>query len=155
MISETDFEFLKLAVELGGQGPQTSSSFSVGCVTASNAGIAISTGYTGEYGTGWHAEEVAIKKARDSGASLRNSVLYSSIEPCGRRLSGRTSCVEHIIKEGITRVVYCLDEPPVFLQPNGCEMLRQAGVIVDRDDRLAPAVLRANRGPMRTRQGAV
>jgi pyrimidine deaminase RibD-like protein len=154
MISNQDTQYLRLAVELADRSPPTARSFSVGAVIVSGSGKVVATGFTREYGPDWHAEEVAIEKARRKGASLAGCVLYSSIEPCGRRLSGRTPCADHIIASGISRVVYCLDEPPVFVRPSGRERLIAAGITVDRDARLASLVLHNNREALQASRSA-
>jgi pyrimidine deaminase RibD-like protein len=140
-----DATLLKMAVDLAGRSPGSLSSFSVGSVIASPSGAILSTGYTHEFGEPWHAEEVAIEKARRNGVSLRGAVLYASMEPCGQRLSGRTPCAALIIAAGIERVVFCVEEPPIFVRPMGCERLREAGVTVERDGRFAACVCQANR----------
>jgi pyrimidine deaminase RibD-like protein len=144
MISQRDTELLRQAVELADLSPQNAASFSVGALIAAQDGRVLATGYTREFGENWHAEEVAIEKARQSGIDLAGRVLYSSLEPCGQRLSGRTCCAEHIIRAGISRVIYCLGEPPIFVHPRGHRLLAQAGVSVERDDRFADGVLRNN-----------
>ena len=152
MISERDVDYLLRAVDLADRSPQNTASFSVGALIVSADGCVLSTGYTREFGENWHAEEVAIEKARRRGASLNGGMLYSSIEPCGQRLSGRTCCAEHIIASGIGRVIYCIGEPPVFVRPRGRELLAKAGVIVESDDRFADAVLRNNAKAMAVRR---
>jgi pyrimidine deaminase RibD-like protein len=144
MISQRDTELLRQAVELADLSPQNAASFSVGALIASQDGHVLATGYTREFGENWHAEEVAIEKARQSGISLAGRVLYSSLEPCGQRLSGRTCCAKHIIDAGISRVIYCLGEPPIFVHPRGRQLLEEAGVTVESDERFADAVLRNN-----------
>jgi pyrimidine deaminase RibD-like protein len=70
MISQRDTELLRQAVELADLSPQNAASFSVGALIASQDGHVLATGYTREFGENWHAEEVAIEKARQSGISL-------------------------------------------------------------------------------------
>jgi diaminohydroxyphosphoribosylaminopyrimidine deaminase / 5-amino-6-(5-phosphoribosylamino)uracil reductase len=137
-------DFLKMAVSLANNCPERETAFAVGAVIASETGTIISTGYSREFGQSWHAEEVAIEKARRNGVNLDRAVIYSSMEPCGERLSGRTTCCEHIVRSGIKRVVYCLDEPSVFVQPQGASLLRKAGIVVEQDERLKDDVIRAN-----------
>jgi pyrimidine deaminase RibD-like protein len=144
MISQRDTELLRQAVELADLSPQNAASFSVGALIAAQDGRVLATGYTRELGENWHAEEVAIEKARQGGIDIAGSVLYSSLEPCGQRLSGRTCCARHIIEAGVSRVLYCLGEPPVFVHPRGRQLLLEAGVTVESDDRFADAVLRNN-----------
>jgi len=126
----SDLEFLTQAVDLAFNCPPTDKAFAVGCVIASADGTIISTGYSREWGESWHAEEVAIEKALREKKPLKGSTLYSSLEPCSVRLSGKTPCCRHIIGHGIVRVVFCLPEPSVFVDGAGMETLEKAGISV-------------------------
>ncbi len=154
MLSPEDVDFLRQAVELADRSPQNAVSFSVGAVIVSAQGKVLATGFTRELGENWHAEEAAIEKARRQGVDLGGASLFSSIEPCGQRLSGRACCADHIIRAGIRRVVYCIEEPPVFVHPRGRERLVEAGVDVDSDDRFSDAVLKNNGQALRGNRSA-
>ena len=91
--------------------------------------------------SGVHAEEVVLwrlAQLRSAAGSAsapppppRALTLYSSMEPCSRRLSGATPCAAHILAAGITRLVVAVREPKAFLQDCcGLEELRAAGVQV-------------------------
>lgn len=55
-------------------------------------------------------------------------VLYTTMEPCSSRLSGNVTCVEHIIKRGIKRVVIGVLEPEIFVKDcEGRERERERG----------------------------
>jgi pyrimidine deaminase RibD-like protein len=76
----------------------------------------LSTGYTGEMlldGKMRHAEDIAISKALASGVDLSSDgvTLYSTLEPCSIRASGKTSCCKIIIDNKISTVVYGAKEP--------------------------------------------
>ncbi|OCT44297.1 Cytidine and deoxycytidylate deaminase zinc-binding domain containing protein [Cladophialophora carrionii] len=117
----------------------------------------LSTGFTLELEGNTHAEQNALTKlARDYedrertqgkkepkagglGAVLtpqRNVHLYTSLEPCGLRLSGATPCVQRIIATrednpdgGIRKVVFGAREPGTFVQDSqALKMLDDAGV---------------------------
>ncbi|HEY8191314.1 MAG TPA: dihydrofolate reductase family protein [Alphaproteobacteria bacterium] len=132
------------AVELSFCCPSSEKAFSVGAVIVAPDNTIITTGYSREWEGSWHAEEIAIEKARRAGADLRVAAIYSSMEPCHPRLSGKTSCADRIIAAGITRVVYCLAEPPLFVTCLGREHLSRMGVAVFRDDTLEPRARIAN-----------
>jgi len=89
--------------------------YAVGCVIVGPDQKVLSTGYTGELkepdGKFRHAEDVAIAKARHLNIDLSNSVLYSTLEPCSIRASGKTPCVARIIDAKIPTVVFGAREP--------------------------------------------
>jgi diaminohydroxyphosphoribosylaminopyrimidine deaminase / 5-amino-6-(5-phosphoribosylamino)uracil reductase len=145
MSGEKDARFMGEAVMLGALCPPGQSGFSVGCVIVDSEGKLISSGYSREWGEGWHAEEIAIEKARREGKPLAGATLYSSLEPCHPRLSGKKSCVQHIIDAGIARVVFCTREPPVFVECRGEQTLKEAGLTVMQDESLKDQVVKANR----------
>lgn len=132
------------AVELSFCCPPSEKAFSVGAIIVAPDGRVISTGYSREWEGSWHAEEIAIEKARKAGIDLRGAAIYSSMEPCHPRLSGKTSCADRIIAAGIARVVYCLAEPPLFVTCQGQEHLSQAGVRIDCDAALMTRARAAN-----------
>ena len=66
----------------------------------------------------------------------RNVVLYTSLEPCGKRLSGNLPCVQRIIAtrsenttSGIRKVVFGAKEPGTFVKNSqSCRLLTEAGI---------------------------
>ncbi|WP_119731094.1 cytidine/deoxycytidylate deaminase family protein [Thermomonospora amylolytica] len=81
-----------------------------------------------------HAEAVL----RALGAlGLGGATIYSSLEPCGRRLSRPWPCARLIAAAGIRRVVYAWQEPSLFVEGDGEEILRAAGAEVVRIGALA------------------
>lgn len=127
----TDHDYLAQAVALADHCPPSDSAFSVGCVIVDPQGVIVATGFSRERGPTWHAEEAAITKAREQGLSLDGATLYASLEPCGERKSGALPCVDHILNEGITRVVYAAEEPSLFVEGVGRERLQLRGVEID------------------------
>jgi pyrimidine deaminase RibD-like protein len=90
--------------------------YGVGCIIIDGSGDIISTGFTGELYDGnstSHAEEIALIKAHKQGADLSSSdtILYSTLEPCSQRASGKKPCTAHIIESGLNTVVYGAREP--------------------------------------------
>lgn len=144
MLTESEAALLAQAVALAAQCPPTDRAFAVGAVLARPDRSVLATGYSRELGPDWHAEAVAIEKARRRGLDCRGADLYCSLEPCSIRLSGRTPCCSHIIAAGIARVVYCLDEPPLFVRCTGAATLAAAGLAVIQDRSLAELVMTAN-----------
>jgi pyrimidine deaminase RibD-like protein len=137
--------FMQLAFELSQHCPPTQKAFSVGAVIVDDQDRVLATGYSREWGESWHAEEVALAKLREL---LKQNVnpsrplrLYSTLEPCGERASGRQPCADHIVKMGIEKVIYCAKEPKTFIDhPRGVARLKQAMVAVEQQTELISAV---------------
>jgi pyrimidine deaminase RibD-like protein len=108
----------------------------------------LSTGYTMELAGNTHAEqcclanyatvhsvpdeEVASVLPAEPGRTL---VMYVTMEPCGKRLSGNAPCVQRIIntrtagRPGIQKVFFGVKEPGTFVgQSEGCRLLTEAGI---------------------------
>ena len=75
-----------------------------------------------------HAEEQAIPAAGDQ---ARGATAYVTMEPCGARSSGRTSCAQYLVEAGIARVVIAAVDPSPFASGRGIERLRQSGLTVE------------------------
>ncbi len=76
-----------------------------------------------------HAEEQAVPAA---GAEAAGATAYVTLEPCGARSSGRSSCAQFLVEAGIARVVVAALDPSPFASGRGTERLRQAGLTVKR-----------------------
>ena len=73
----------------------------------------------------------AVEEAEEG--PWHGATLYSTMEPCGLRLSGKCGCAQRLLAAGVARVVLAVLEPPTFVaQCTGAELLRQGGVRVDR-----------------------
>jgi pyrimidine deaminase RibD-like protein len=118
------------AIELSRSCPPSERAFSVGCVIVGGRGDVISTGYSREVNDHEHAEELALRRAEEAGKDVKGATLYSSLEPCSVRLSGRTPCAERILRAGIEVVVFAMEEPARFVVCEGAEKLRRAGLTV-------------------------
>ena len=127
-IRAVDEQWLIEAIELSRKCPQSDSSFAVGAVIVDQQGQRVVDGYSLELGPRWHAEEVAFEKAARLGLQLAGCTLYSSLEPCSVRLSGKIPCVELTKAAGITRVVFALHEPLIFVNCQGESELRDSGI---------------------------
>src|SRR6266542_3095813 len=127
---DTFAKWLSMAIELSRCCPKSDRSFAVGAVVVDSADRLLTTGYSLELGLGWHAEEVALHKASEDGLDLRGCTLFSSLEPCSVRLSGKRPCTEHVLAAGICRVVFALAEPPLFVRCEGRAVLEAGGVTV-------------------------
>ena len=123
-----DRRFLRQAIELSRRCPPSDSAFSVGAVIVSGDGSVLATGYSRESDPYDHAEEAALAKV--TGVPLSGATIYSSLEPCLRRLSRPRSCCELITAAGIARVVLAWREPPIFVPGGGAAWLAGHGVTV-------------------------
>ena len=130
-MKQSDSKWLSLALELAKKCTPSPTAFCVGAVIISSKGQLISTGYSRETDPKKHAEEIAIEKALKAKHNITNSTIYSSLEPCGERLSGKKTCVQWIIETGINRVVFAEYEPPTFVKGIGEELLKKANITVD------------------------
>ena len=96
----------------------------VGCVIAREGRI---------IGEGWHrlagephAEAFALEAA---GAAARGATAYVTLEPCSH--FGRTPpCTDALVRAGIARVLYAIDDPDPRVSGGGAAQLRAAGVEV-------------------------
>lgn len=114
-------------------------------------GQVLSTGYTLELEGNTHAEQNALTKLATSHntdeahlhelpalAADQNVTLYTTLEPCGLRLSGNQPCVERIIAtrktnngnvSGIQQVIFGAREPGTFVKDSkSLARLDEAGV---------------------------
>ena len=126
--NEADRAWLRKTIELAKRCPPAHNAFSVGAIIVAADGTEIATGYSRETDAKVHAEEAALTKAGND-HRLPTATLYSSLEPCGERMSRPRPCAELIIESGIRRVVYAWREPPDFVAvPRGHQMLLHAGL---------------------------
>jgi len=98
----------------------------VGCVLVRDGAI-LASGATAPGGRP-HAEDVALAAA---GPAARGATAYVTLEPCGARSSGGTSCSELLVAAGVARVVIACDDPSPFASGRGGERLAAAGVTVE------------------------
>ena len=140
-LSSTDHAgYMRLCVSLAQTAPLRSSNYRVGALLLDpETNTVLSTGYTMEVSGNTHAEQCAlIKLARAHHVSEEDvdhvippgTVLYTTMEPCVKRLSGNMSCVDRILRStprdddgkgrggGIRKVYVGLNEPDVFVKRN-------------------------------------
>jgi pyrimidine deaminase RibD-like protein len=134
---------MRLALSLSRLSPRKPTNYRVGAVLLSRTtNTLLSSSYTLELPGNTHAEQNCLTKLclRDSLPESRVAeafpageevVLYTTMEPCVRRLSGNVSCVERILGTGIKRVFVGVKEPEVFVGGNeGRRLLEDGGVEV-------------------------
>jgi diaminohydroxyphosphoribosylaminopyrimidine deaminase/5-amino-6-(5-phosphoribosylamino)uracil reductase len=97
----------------------------VGCVFVRD-GHVLAEGWHERAG-GPHAEAVALANAA---GSVAGATAYVTLEPCNHH--GRTPpCSEALIKAGVVRVVYAVEDPNPLVNGSGARRLREAGVQVE------------------------
>ena len=158
---ENHLAYLRQALELARKSPPAPTNFRVGAILVADplakgsAPATLSTGYTLELPGNTHAEQCAISKLatqyRIAETQLytiltqeMNATLYTTLEPCGKRLSGNLPCVHRILATrdttptgqalsssmgGIRKVIFGAKEPGTFVNDNeSCRMMDEAGL---------------------------
>ena len=134
---------MEYALEQARKSPPRPTNFRVGAVLLdADSNTVIATGYSLELPGNTHAEQTCFMKVGEKnnlpeeaiGERLpTNTVLYTTMEPCNKRLSGNLTCVERILRLGnAIRTVYVgIKEPEKFVGENvGRARLENAGVKV-------------------------
>jgi diaminohydroxyphosphoribosylaminopyrimidine deaminase / 5-amino-6-(5-phosphoribosylamino)uracil reductase len=127
MSDTRDQEFMRRAVSLAkDQMGKTWPNPAVACVVVKD-GEVVSEAATAPGGRP-HAEEQAVPAAGDK---ARGATAYVTMEPCGARSSGRTSCAQYLIDAGVERVVIACLDPSPFAAGRGVERVRAKGLEVE------------------------
>ncbi len=119
----SDYLYMARALQLARRGLySTRPNPRVGCVIV-KAGVVIGEGFHYRAGEA-HAEIGALARA---GAAACGATAYVTLEPCSH--FGRTPpCAEALIKAGIARVVYAVDDPNPRVAGGGAARVRAAGI---------------------------
>ncbi|MGI9003777.1 MAG: dCMP deaminase [Pseudonocardia sp.] len=146
-LREIDRILLVAAIELSWRCPPSRTAFSVGALIADADGTVLAEGYSRRDDPHDHAEEAALADlgAEAGWRAAPGTTIYSSLEPCSARASRPRTCTELILAAGIGRVVFAWREPAVFVDCEGAELLRAAGVEVVEVPELAGEVRAVNR----------
>ncbi|KAL4818866.1 cytidine deaminase-like protein [Aspergillus spinulosporus] len=148
--------YLQKCLSLAEQAPSLPTNFRVGALLVSRKDgdlmtehdELLSTGYTMELPGNTHAEQCLLSNYASKhlvpeervsevlpDMPGRKLVLYVTMEPCGKRLSGNLPCVQRIIqtrkngRRGIEKVYFGVKEPTTFVgESEGCKMLTEAGI---------------------------
>jgi len=137
---KSDPHWMETALAWSRRCPPVPTAYNVGAVVVD--GDCLAYGFARESDRTVHAEESALAKV--SGVDLRAATLYSTLEPCSRRASRPRTCTQLIVDAGIRRVVFALREPPIFVDGEGVERLRAAGVEVVELPEYAGSVVEIN-----------
>lgn len=146
--------FMQQALALARKSPPKPTNYCVGAVLIDEAtSSVISTGYTLECEGNTHAEQCCfLKLARQHNVPEERlaevlpvqTALYTTMEPCGLRLSGNKTCVDRILGlgTGIKKVYVGVLEPEKFVGENvGRQKLEQAGIQVVKIEGLEKEIL--------------
>lgn len=127
MSDPRDQEFMRRAVGLArDQMGKTWPNPAVACVVVKD-GAVVAEAATAPGGRP-HAEEQAVPAAGDK---ARGATAYVTMEPCGARSSGRTSCAQYLIDAGVERVVIACLDPSPFAAGRGVERVKARGLEVE------------------------
>ena len=141
--AHSHLEYMRQALALAQKSPPKPTNYRVGALLVdAKTNSILASGYTLECEGNTHAEQCCFMKlARAHGLpedSLREilpveTVLYTTVEPCFKRLSGNIPCVERILSFGnaIKTVYVGVKEPEKFVGENtGRKQLEDAGIKV-------------------------
>ena len=135
--------YMKYALTLACKSPPRLTNYRVGAVLVnSSTNTILATGYTLECEGNTHAEQScfiklsrqhAIPEERLREVLPEETVLYTTVEPCFKRLSGNLPCVQRILRlrGKVKRVYVGVREPEKFVGENtGRKTLEDSGVEV-------------------------
>lgn len=125
-----DRAMLLAAIALSRRCPPSLSAFSVGALVVAGTTTVLAEGFSRQDDPHDHAEEAALAAMGAGWRAGPGTTIYSSLEPCSARASRRWTCTELILAAGIARVVFAWREPAIFVDGEGAEILRDAGVEV-------------------------
>jgi pyrimidine deaminase RibD-like protein len=132
ILTPHDRQYCTMAVELARKSVHENDGEAhpyVGAVVVKDGSI-LATGYRGETGEGRHGEYCALRKINDDvdNVDLSGCTVYTTLEPCSIRKSGKTPCTTRLINGKVARVVYGLadKDETVF----GHSSLDEAGIEV-------------------------
>ena len=135
--------YMQYCLSLARRSPPKSTNYRVGALLLDeDRNTILATGYTLELEGNTHAEQCCLMKLAQhynlseehlAGVLPENTVLYTTVEPCYKRLSGNLPCVDRILKlgKGIKTVYVGVKEPEKFVGENlGRMQLEMAGINV-------------------------
>lgn len=136
--------YMEYALEQAQKSPPRPTNYRVGAVLLdADTNTIIATGYSLELPGNTHAEQTCFMKVGEkhnlpeekiNEVLPENTVLYTTMEPCNKRLSGNLTCVERILRLGnaIKAVYVGVKEPEKFVGQNlGRARLENAGIKVE------------------------
>jgi pyrimidine deaminase RibD-like protein len=134
--------WMQYAMSLAEESPPKPSNYRVGAVLLDTVSHEIlATGYTLEMAGNTHAEQCCFIKMAEKHSVPEERLkevlptslaLYTTMEPCSKRLSGNLPCVDRVIRlAGSIKSVYVgVLEPKTFVTNTGRQALEDAGISV-------------------------
>lgn len=128
---------MRLALSVAEESPPKPTNFRVGAVIVDGStDVVLATGHTLELPGNTHAEQCCFMKISSEHGDKPidqllspQAVLYTTMEPCSKRLSGNLPCVDRILQTNIKTVYVGVYEPSKFVdQNNGRQRLEAAGI---------------------------
>jgi pyrimidine deaminase RibD-like protein len=101
----------------------------VGVVAVSADGELLGSSHRGATGSGDHAEFGLLEKIMP-GADLTGARVFTTLEPCSKRSTGKTPCAQRLIDRGVEKVYIGMYDPFPTIYRLGWKMLTEAGIIV-------------------------
>lgn len=146
--------YMEYALSLAKKSPPKPSNYCVGAVLVDvPSNTILATGYTLELPGNTHAEQCCFIKlaaqhqvSEDSLKDVlpREMALYTTMEPCSKRLSGNLPCADRILQlAGSIEIVYVgVMEPEKFVAENtGRRALETAGITFEKVEGLEDDIL--------------
>jgi pyrimidine deaminase RibD-like protein len=141
--SSDHVEYMRQALDLARKSPPKPTNYRVGALLVdAKTNTVLASGYTLECEGNTHAEQscfIKLAAAHNIAEELladvlpEETVLYTTVEPCFKRLSGNLPCVQRILRLGnaIKTVYVGIKEPEKFVGENtGRKQLEDAGIKV-------------------------
>ncbi len=135
--------YMQLALGFAQKSPPKPTNYRVGAVLVNeDSNEILATGYTLELPGNTHAEQCCFMKLAEqhgvpeerlTAVLPKRVALYTTVEPCSKRLSGNLPCVERVLRlAGCIRTVYVgVMGPQTFVATNtGKQLLQDAGIAV-------------------------
>lgn len=151
----TPEHFLQLALDETAKCEPSSTAFCVGCVLTAHwpldspESVLIATGFSRELTGNTHAEANALAKFRalsqqdiaalfpsadpsslSAEKILATADVYTTLEPCSIRTSGLAPCADALISARVKRCYIGVGEPADFVNCEGAQKLKEAGIEV-------------------------
>jgi len=139
IIRYEDDKWMKMAIDIASHCTPVATAYNVRAVLiliSNDNTKLIATGYSRELAGNTHAEQCCFIKAAQAShqrvlCGESRYVLYSTMEPCAKRLSGLESCCSRILSFGVHSVVIGVKEPDHFVaMAQGANCLQNNGVSV-------------------------
>lgn len=135
--------YMRQALDLARKSPPKPTNYRVGALLVdAKTNTILASGYTLECEGNTHAEQSCLIKLSEAhklpeeelGSVLpEDTVLYTTVEPCFKRLSGNLPCVQRVLRlaKAIKTVYVGVKEPEKFVGENtGRKELEDAGINV-------------------------